>query len=175
MCKILLGINLILFFSELLMHSLVSSYCLSPQRVYNNPIEYAPSLFLSNFFHLNPLQSGPMGVFHILFNMMTLWNIGTFLEKEFGSISFVGITLCFVIIVGPLQIPISFMLNSLAMGKIGLFSPYQCGIGFSAILFAYFIVYLKLTPRETMNVYGVQCKKWMMPFVQLLVLSFLLQ
>merc|ERR1712079_254223 len=136
--------------------------------------EFAPSLFLSNYFHLSPYRSGPMGVLHIVINMGTLRQIGSFLEKEFGSIAFLGITLYLSLVVGPLQIPIAKVLNVLSMNTISLFSLYQCGIGFSGVLFGYFMIYLKVTPNQTMTYFGVQLKKWMMPFVQLLVLSFLL-
>eukprot|EP00485_Elphidium_margaritaceum_P008420 CAMPEP_0202695160 /NCGR_PEP_ID=MMETSP1385-20130828/8828_1 /ASSEMBLY_ACC=CAM_ASM_000861 /TAXON_ID=933848 /ORGANISM="Elphidium margaritaceum" /LENGTH=177 /DNA_ID=CAMNT_0049351135 /DNA_START=382 /DNA_END=915 /DNA_ORIENTATION=- len=61
------------------------------------------------------------------------------------------------------------------MNQIGLFSLHQCGIGFSGILFAYFMVYTKLIPSEEMSVFGIKCRKWMIPFIQLLVLSFLLR
>lgn len=174
MVKIIMGINITLYIVELLIPSVISNYCLSPARVLANPQEFAPSLFLSNFFHLSPLTSGPMGVLHIVMNMMTLRQVGSFLEKEFGSIAFLGITLYLSLIVGPLQIPIAKLLNLLTMNSIRLFSLNQCGIGFSGILFGYFMIYLKVTRRETMTYFGVELKKWMMPFVQLLVLSFLL-
>ena len=176
MCKLLLVINIILFICELLISSLVSSYCLSPARILAFPSQYFSSLFLSNYFHSNPLQSGPIGIFHILINMMTLVSIGSSLEKEFGSISFIGITVFFSLFIGPIQIPLSLFTNFISMGKISLLSLNQCGIGFSGILFAYFIIYLKfIVKNQEMTMYGIKCKKWYLPFIQLIILSFLLR
>ena len=42
-------------------------------------------------------------------------------------------------------------------------------------MFGYFIIYLKVTPNEQINFYGMRVKKWVVPFIQLVVLSFLLQ
>lgn len=175
-CKILLAINIILFISELLINSMVTSYCLSPARILVYwPNKYVSSLFISNYFHLNPMQSGPMGIFHILMNMMTLISVGSSLEKEFGSIAFIGITLFFSLFIGPLQVPLSMFTEFISMGKVSLLSTHQCGIGFSGILFGYFIIYLKfIVKNDEMTVYGVKCRKWILPFAQLLILSFLL-
>ena len=108
--------------------------------------------------------------------MIALIAVGASLEKEFGSISFMGITLFFTLFVGPLQIPLASFTNFISMGKISLLSIYQCGIGFSGILFGYFIIYLKfIVKNDEMTVYGIKCRKWILPFAQLLILSLLLR
>ena len=158
MVKILMAINILFFVAELAMAPLVSTYCLSPSRILAKPSEFGASLFLSNFFHLNPLRSGPFGLLHIILNMLTLKHIGTVLEKEFGSIAFLGITLFMVLMVGPIQIPLAVLLNSVSMGNIGIFSLYQCGLGFSGILFAFFMIYLKILPQSERTVYGFKVR-----------------
>ena len=166
-CKLLLLINIVLFIVELLQTSWINEYCLSPQRTLDYPKQYFLSLFLSNFLHLTPISSGIMGILHIFFNMKTLINIGRHLETEFGSISFLGITLFFAIFVGPLQIPLAMFTSSISNESIGLLSMNQCGIGFSGILFGYFIIYLKFVVRSQ------EYKIWLIPFVQLIILSVL--
>merc|ERR1719309_1146465 len=127
--KLLLGINVTMFILELILLpttgvNLVGDYCMSPSRVItefnSNTITTngVLSMFLSNLFHLNPLQSGPMGVLHILMNMMTLLSIGKYLEIQFGSLPFFGITLFLLLSVGPLQVPLAMMLEAITMGTI---------------------------------------------------------
>ena len=145
MCKILIFINIAFWCLELAVPTMVNSYCLSPKHVMRFPWKFGSSLFLSNFLHLNPLVSGPMGLFHIVINMMTLSNIGRYLEKEFGSIAFIGITLFFALTVGPMQIPIASVTNGMTEGSIRLLSIYQCGIFYCVLytinLFVYLIRY----------------------------------
>lgn len=184
-CKILLGINVALFVLEVILYptlgiDLVNDYCLSPAKIIdefetgNFTANGVASLFLSNLFHLNPWTSGAMGFMHIGMNMMTLVGVGKHLEKQFGSLSFLCFSLLFLCIVGPLQIPIAMILETMTMKSIPLLSTNQCGVGFSAVLFAHFMVYLRIIPNDKVTMFGIQMPKWMLPFVQLLLLSILL-
>ena len=90
-----------------------------------------------------------------------------------GSVAFMGVTLIFTILIGFIQIPLTYALYFISFGKIGLFSIYQCGIGFSGILFSYFIISIKLSRGNSMNFYGYNIPKWLYPFIQLIILSVL--
>lgn len=138
--KSLIILNVGLFIIELVLLpaaniNLVNQYCMNPSRVINEfntssvTTDGFLSLFLSNLFHLNPLQSGPMGVLHILMNMMTLLSLGKYIEAEFGSLPFFGVTLFFLLFVGPLQIPLSMALEAITMGSVAMLSTHQCGVG----------------------------------------------
>merc|ERR1719204_2380605 len=62
---------------------------------------------LSNLLHLNPLQSGVMGLLHIGMNMMALLSLGRSLERSFGSLPFLLFTLVFLCVIGPMQVPLA--------------------------------------------------------------------
>ena len=184
--KSLFSINVALFLLELILYllaqiDLVSMYCLSPAKIINEiqtssyTINGVSSLFLSNLFHLNPITSNIiMGVMHIMMNMMVLLSTGKWLEKQFGSVTFGTLSIFFLFIIGPLQIPLAILLETITMNKIGLLSTNQCGVGYSGVLFAYFMLYLNMIPNERVMFCGFQVKKWVVPFLELLMLSIFL-
>lgn len=106
---------------------------------------------------------------------MVLHSTGKVLEQQFGSFIFLCITILFLLIIGPLQIPLAIMFETITMNKIGLLSTNQCGVGYSGVLFAYFMIYLSLIPNQRINFCGYQVKKWVVPFIELIMLSVMLQ
>ena len=143
-CKILILINVAIWVSTLIFTSLMNGVCLSPYRVLNHFDIAYQTLWTANFFHSNPMFSGPMGIFHILLNMMTLYSVGSFLERKLGSFGFAGMSLFFIVFVGPMQIPIALFTNFITQGKIGLLSLNQCGIGYSGMCTFLLVVFLFL-------------------------------
>ena len=133
------------------------------------------SFILSNYLHFTPLSSGAMGMLHILFNMVTLCQVGAVIEKTMGTIAFLGMTLFFTFFMGFMQIPIAYILHTITMNKISLFSINQCGLGFSGILFAYTVIFMKLSTGDTTIICGQKIPKFIAPFIQLIFLSLFLQ
>jgi membrane associated rhomboid family serine protease len=76
---VVIGLCVVLFVGELVRPSLVGSFSLVPYAAWDEPWR----LLTGSFLH------SPSSVFHILFNMFALWQIGPYLEQLLGRVRFV--------------------------------------------------------------------------------------
>jgi membrane associated rhomboid family serine protease len=75
---VLIGVCAVLWVGELLQPSLVDSLSLVPYYAWDEPWRFLTGSFLHS----------PSSIFHILFNMFVLWQIGPYLEQLLGRLRF---------------------------------------------------------------------------------------
>uniref|UniRef100_A0A0G4FXM0 Peptidase S54 rhomboid domain-containing protein n=1 Tax=Chromera velia CCMP2878 TaxID=1169474 RepID=A0A0G4FXM0_9ALVE len=124
-----------------------------------------------NFLHV--------GFLHIIMNMSFLLQIGGFLESKMGSAGFFLLTLLLILLVGPMQMVQVWALQ--AVGTLLHFPPLVTwaanwsGVGFSAVLFGYDIIYIHfMDSRGTVDCCGMAVQQWMTPFLYLGALTVLM-
>ena len=61
--------------------------------------------------------------------MMTLYSVGRYIETQFGSLPFLGLTFFLILFIGPLQIPLAMALEAITQNSISMRSTHQCGVG----------------------------------------------
>lgn len=74
----LIGLNVVVWLLEYVQPSVVRSFSLVPYAAYSEPWRIITSAFLHS----------PSSIFHILFNMFALWQLGPYLETLLGRVRF---------------------------------------------------------------------------------------
>ncbi len=112
------------------------------------------------------------GLLHIFFNMMSLLQIGTILEIQFGTLQFLVVTLWLVILSSTLYVLFSYIL-SLAFNNISWL--YYSSVGFSGVLFSYAIIETYHSNMPTRSVFGLfEVPSKVYPWVLLVILQIML-
>lgn len=115
-------------------------------------------LIISAYSHLN--------IFHILFNMYSLWSFG-FLEAYYGSLTYLKFS--FILLIG------SELLMLLAMYLLITFARREeqrntYTIGYSGVVFGWMAIGAVVAPAPTV-IFSFSIPAWIMPFVSLVVIS----
>ncbi len=75
---VLIGLNVVMWLLEYVQPSIVRTLSLVPYAAYSEPWRIVTSAFLHS----------PSSIFHILFNMFALWQLGPYLEQLLGRVRF---------------------------------------------------------------------------------------
>lgn len=75
---VLIGVNALMWLLEYVQPSIVRNLSLVPYAAYSEPWRIVTSAFLHS----------PSSIFHILFNMFALWQLGPYLEQLLGRLRF---------------------------------------------------------------------------------------
>jgi hypothetical protein len=94
------------------------------------------------FFHLS--------LMHIVFNCMTLHNVGSAIESRVGTSSFAVCTLVLVPGCGIMNVAASWAFNALGYSQ----SMTECAAGFSGVLFAYVTINALYRDSAAYSIYG---------------------
>jgi len=92
------------------------------------------------------------GFFHLLMNMMSLYQLGAHAEQQFGSGPFFFITCWCIILCGTLYCLLSWALSYITGDFSWLLSS---AVGYSGVLFAYAMIYAYHTSAPTQSIFGM--------------------
>lgn len=109
------------------------------------------------------------GILHIFFNMSSLVQLGSDVEKQFGSAQFIILSLWSVLLTGILYVGISWSLT-LITGNLSFI--YTSSVGYSGVLFTYALIdsfHTTETSRSFFGVFNVPAKLY--PFILLIALQ----
>jgi membrane associated rhomboid family serine protease len=112
------------------------------------------------------------GILHIAMNMSSLVQLGSSLERQFGSLPFLFLTIWSLFLVGGLYVTIACTLTYITANNSYIMTP---SVGYSGILFLYAILEAYHTRVETSSFFGVcNVPARMYPFILLFAIQFLL-
>ena len=125
-------------------------------------------LFDLQLFRLVTCAFTHLSMLHIGMNMMTLYSLGTSLERVFGSLHFLFLLLAYVALVGALFLPLAFL-------ELLVWSPasfFGSAAGFSGVLFAMAVDESALSPAPTRSIFGLfSVPSRLYPWVLMLAIS----
>jgi len=140
-----------------------NGYVLCPQAVFR--ASRYDQLFSAPFLHGS--------VLHLLFNMLSLNQIGRDVETQMGSLPFLGLVLFFVPTTSLLYTLLELGLSSLLPSVFSI----HCVLGFSGVIFALIMVQQALMQRRlgsqsgTTRIWGIEIPIWLYPWVMLVLIS----
>lgn len=153
----------LMYIIENCMPHVATSDCLSPSLVAQGGIH---RLFTYSFIHC-PIYSNPFISFtHIILVIFWWTKIGGHLEKLIGTIPFGCTVFLFWLIVGPVELAMAYILESIVDDATS-----SCSLGFGGILFAVWMVETKLVPFNVATIYGIHVNKWIPPIVWIIIIS----
>lgn len=137
----------------------LSAVCIAPSAVVTRFQVYR--FLFAPFFH--------SGIFHILFNGIALYFLGSDFERGVGTLAALYTTLIvFVPAIGACHVAVAYLFDALA----GTTLRNNCAIGISGILFALIVISVQFT--ETVSFFGLfELPANVYPFFLLVVLSLL--
>ena len=91
------------------------------------------------------------GIIHIALNMIAFLGFGRSLEHEIGSLPLSYLILLFVVLSEGLTTAISFAANAVGYSSF----LFECGVGFSAVIFALLVVDTKVNAVERRSIFGL--------------------
>ena len=160
--KTLMGINILVHVLIFLTTANLGSFVINAQWVWNKGEYYR--IVTSAFTH--------SGILHIAMNMSSLYQLGSSLEVQFGSLPFLLLSLWSVFLIGFLYVAISFLLYFFTDDFSYLISS---GVGYSGVLFCYAILESYHTPVESRSLFGFcTVPSKMYPFILLVGISVLI-
>lgn len=112
------------------------------------------------------------GIFHIGMNMMSLYQLGGHIERTFGSMQFLFVTIWSLILCGFLYCYLSWFLTYLT-GDISWYL--SNAVGYSGVLFAYAMIYSYHAISPTQSIMGmVEVPSKLYPWILLFLIQILL-
>ena len=112
------------------------------------------------------------GIFHIGMNMMSLYQLGGHVERTFGSMQFLFVTIWSIILCGLLYCYLSWFLTYLTNDISWYLSN---AVGYSGVLFAYAMIYSYHASSPTQSIMGmVDVPSKLYPWILLFLIQVLL-
>lgn len=160
--KSIIGLNILIHVTIFLTNLGLQQVAINGHLVINQMEVYR--IITSAFTHAS--------LMHIGMNMMSMYQLGTSLEIQFGSLSFLFLSIWSVVIIGLIYVLIAYLAWCIT-GDYGWML--MSGVGYSGVLFCYAILESFHTTAESISLFGF-CNvpaKWY-PFVLLLLIQFLI-